>query len=134
MREIIYERDVKNKEAFIQVYLQDAAGLFGNLSTTAVKLLALIWRDCEFSKAKEINPQANMISLRKPIKEVWCQELGISMGSVNNILTSMIKEGILIERDSPIYMLDPKRFFKGNAENRVHALRVIYDYRIEEGI
>lgn len=130
---LVHKRKVKSKEEFMIVYLQDAKGLFGNLSQTAMHLLALIWRDCEFSKAKGLYP-GNTISLQKPVKEVWATELNVSLGSINNMLTQMIKDKILIQQASPIYTLDPKRFFKGTAEHRRHALQVIYNYEIEDGI
>jgi hypothetical protein len=130
---LVHHRKIKTKEEFMIVYLKDAKGLFGNLSNTAIHLLALIWRDCEFSKAKNLYP-GNTISLRKPIKETWALELKTTLGSVNNMLTQLIKDKVLIQQESPIYTLDPKRFFKGTAEHRRHALSVMYHYEIEDGI
>ena len=132
-KQVTIERNLNTKEEFIMVYLSDCRSLFGSISNTSIRLLALIWRDCEFSKAKNLTT-GNTIVLRKPVKQVWCDELKVSMGSVNNMITQMIKEGILIEQASPIYTLDPKRFFKGSEENRLKSIDVVYSYLIEEGI
>lgn len=131
--EIVHERSIKSRQDFIVVYLEDAGNLFGNISNKTKDLLALIWRDCQFSKAKGLYP-GNTIELRKVNKLIWCEELKLEIGSVNNMLSQLVKNKILIEIASPIYMLDPKRFFKGSSEHRINAINVVYKYTIEEGI
>jgi len=131
-------RKVKTPEEFIYVYLQDIRSCLGDLPGNAVKLLQLMWIDSEFPErskaADKTKVVGNIVRTTKPFKEVWCSELKIGMSAMNNLITALIKEGLIIEYASPIYQLDPKRFFKGTADQRAKAIQVIYKYEIEEGI
>lgn len=137
---IQFENKVSTPEDFIVVYLNNIRGMLGNISGNALKLLQLMWIDSEFpersNRVQTDRPKlvANAVRTTGEFKEAWAQELKLSIGAVNNLVTILIKQGILIEYQSPVYYLDPKRFFKGSAEQRRTAVEVIFKYEIKEGI
>lgn len=137
MKRLEHTFTVDTPEEFIVVYLKNIRGTLGQISGNAVKLLQLMWVDSEFSGKNKITLDGvagNMICTTKEYKEVWGKELGLSIGAISNLITMLIKAGLLIEYHSPVYFLDPKRFFKGSSESRRKAVEVIYKFEIKEGI
>ena len=126
-------RRVVGPEEFIVVYLRDIQGMLGNISGNGIKLIQLMWLDSEFPDRSPLRSEGlagNIVKTTKDYKELWAKDLKISISALNNLITVLIKNKILIEYASPVYFLDPNKFFKGSVVQREKALRVIYKYEI----
>lgn len=121
-------KTISSKE-FIQIYLEDLSGFFKLDNKTEIKLMALIWRDCEFNL--ENSNVGNKVFALKAQKEKWAEEIGVSLSSVNNAITNLVKKDLLILESRSVYYLNPEYFFKGFSKDQPAVLRTVLEYKIK---
>ena len=102
---------------FVKLYIQDVGKLM-DLSPSGSKVLHMIVRSMNYY---------NMVTMLKPVKEMMCQELGISLKTFNNQVDDLYQKGILIRKARAVYIVDPELFGKGRWEH-VKKIRMIVDY------
>lgn len=127
--EITTVKTLRGTDEFVQVYLEDFTGLFKLETATEIKLLALLWKASEWN-AQE-SDKGNSIVVIKTFKEQWANELGCTLQTVNNTLSSLLKKDLIIKKERMIYYLNPKYFFKGFINDRKKVMRAIIEYRFE---
>lgn len=120
-------KKVKNPEQFIQVYLEDMKGMLEIDNGTHLKVLFLMWRDCQYNSPSK--NEGNVVTVLKEDKEKWMNEIGCSLKTVNNAITALKAQGLLIYKSRARYILNPKFFFKGPIKDRQ---QVIINYEVEE--
>lgn len=120
-------KKTKNPEQFIQVYLEDMKGMLGIDNGTHLKVLFLMWRDCQYNSPSA--NEGNVVTILKDDKERWSKEIGCSIKTINNAITALKTQGLLIGKARARYVLNPKFFFKGPIKERQ---QVIINYEVEE--
>lgn len=123
------KKTVTAKE-FMQIYLEDLSGIFKLETKTEMKLMALIWRDCEFNL--ENSNVGNKVIALKAQKETWATEIGMSLSNVNNTITKLVAKDLLILESRSIYYLNPNYFFKGFTKDQPAVLKTVLEYRIND--
>jgi len=119
-----------NQDQFVQIYLEDLSGLLSISTGNESKLLAIIWKHCEWNA--ENSGIGNKIVIVKPFKDEWAKELEIGTQAVNNIISGLVKKNLLIKKDRSVYYLNPKYFFKGFSKDRIKAIRTVLNYTFTE--
>lgn len=117
----------KNPEQFIQVYLEDMKGMLGVDNGTHLKVLFLMWRDSQYNSPSA--NEGNVVTILKDDKERWSKEIGCSIKTINNAITALKTQSLLIGKARARYILNPKFFFKGPIKDRQ---QVIINYEVEE--
>ena len=119
-------KKTKNTEQFIQVYLEDMKGMMGIDNGTHLKVLFLMWRDSQYNSPSA--NEGNIVTILKDDKEKWASEIGCSVKTINNAITALKTQGLLIGKARARYVLNPKFFFKGPIKERQ---QVIINYEVE---
>ncbi len=122
-------RKVSPKD-FIQVYLEDLSKLFNIGSPTEIKVLISLWKHTSFNKQGEA--LGNKVVLIKSIKASIAEDIGTSIGTIDNAISKLVKKDLLIKTDRSVYLLNPKYFFKGYIPDRINVIRTVIEYQIEK--
>jgi hypothetical protein len=69
----------------------------------------------------------NIIVSYKPVKEMTCRKLGISINYLNKAIDTFYKKGLFIRVARGVYMADPELFARGKWED-IRELRLVIDY------
>ena len=104
--------------SFFRIHFDGGTNIFENLSSSSIRLLTLIWEDCGFHDDKNTYP-GSLIRITKPIKQRWAVVLRVEGRSVDNMLLTLRKYGMLKRMESTIYQLNPEIFFKGKSHDRI---------------
>lgn len=121
-------RRVDSSSEFMQVYLQDYSGLLKLETATESKLLIILWAKSEWNQENTNN--GNKVVIIKAYKERWAAELNVSLSTLNNTITSLVKKELLISEERSLYYLNPLYFFKGFSKDRPAVIRRITEYRL----
>lgn len=108
---------------YVKLYLKDIVRL-KDLPPTSEKLLLLIVKHMGYN---------NLFQAYKPLKLVICQQLGMSINTLNNQISNLRKAGILIPMDKygrGLYLVDPNLFARGSWKD-IRNLRLIIDYNVD---
>lgn len=125
--EITSRRVIKQtiaREKFMAIYLQDASGYLEIESTVHFKVLFALWQLAEFD--------TNELILIKSKKEEIAAKLEYAYKTVDNAITQLAKKQIIIRKNTSVYYLNPKFFWKGSEIARSKALEVVLQYNIED--
>lgn len=114
---------------FIQIYLEDLAGLFKIDNMSEYKVIIWLWKKSTFN-AKN-SGLGNKIFLVKSEKEEIAKETNLSYSRVNNIISELVKKNLLIKLGRSVYVLNPQYFFKGYLTDRPQVIRTIIEYKIQ---
>lgn len=116
----MFERNV-TKETYMLQYLNDFKGLFNLENKTEINLMHIIWRDSWSSIEKEL--LAN-----KDLKIKWSEELGCSLGTVNNTLTKLVNKNLIQTSKRSTYHPNTAFFFEysGLAESNIQVREIKY--------
>jgi len=109
---------VKESEPqFVKLYVDDVGRLM-NLSPSGSKVLNMLVKNMNYY---------NMVTLVKPVKEMMCAELKISLKTFENEKDKLYQKGLIIRKARSLYIIDPELFGKGKWEN-VKKIRMIVEY------
>lgn len=67
----------------------------------------------------------NIIVLNASLKRMIAKEQNTSVANVANIISKFVKDGLMVRKDTGLYMLDPKLFAKGKWRD-IDKLRTEY--------
>jgi hypothetical protein len=120
-----HESKTSSKEVepnFVKLYLDDIGRLHG-LPPYVSKLLHALVKSMGYK---------NVVPMYKPIKQMICDDVGISMESLNKAVVTLTKEGILIPvgKGRGLYVMDPHLFGRGRWAD-IKSLRLSIDYSTE---
>jgi len=107
----------ETEPSFVKMYIDDVGKLM-DLRPACSNVLHLLVKSMSYY---------NIVTMLKPVKEMMCEELGMTMGSLNNEVDRLYKKGILIRKARSVYLVDPEMFGKGRWEN-VKKIRMIVEY------
>lgn len=82
-----------------------------------------------FELMKSINYNG-IIMAYKPVKDLMCLSMGISMNYLNKCIDEFYKKGILIRYARGVYIADPNLFAKGNWKD-IQTLRLVIEYNLD---
>ncbi len=102
---------------YVKLYIDDIARL-KDIPSGMSKIL--------FEIIKGINYNG-IVMAYKPIKQIMCNNMGISMNYLNKCIDTFHKQGILIRYARGVYIADPNLFAKGSWNN-IKNLRLIIEY------
>lgn len=114
---------IEKEPDYVKLYLKDIIRL-KDLPPTSEKLLLLIVKHMGYN---------NLFQAYKPLKLVICQQLGMSINTLNNQISNLRKAGILIPMDKygrGLYLVDPNLFARGSWKD-IRNLRLIIDYNLD---
>ena len=117
------------RENFIQVYLQDVSGFLKIENGTQIQLLALIWKEVSYNNP--VVNEGNSIVILRDTKERWSKDLNISIRTIENALTSLVKKNLIQKLCKGKYRLNPAYYFKGSTTEREKILNLTTKYEIE---
>jgi len=103
------------KQRFIKMFISDI-GRIHCLSGNSVKLLLIV--------AEKMQPDG-VFYTRKDIKEAIAKNLSVTVRTVNNLFTEIVKSGLLEKEASNIYVMNPYIFASGD-EGIVNLKRINY--------
>jgi len=109
---------------FMQVYLNDMSGLMRIRNKSELRILVKLWEIAKFD--------TNQVILVKAVKSEIAKSLKLAYKTVDNTISKLHKDGILLRKDTSMYFLNPKYFFKGYQENRPRVLKMILEYQIDQ--
>jgi len=112
------------KDKFMMVYLESMGSILKINSPIEYKVLLTLWEMSEF--------ESNRIILVKSIKKEIANNLGYVFKTVENAISRLLKKNLLVKRERSIYYLNPKYFFKGSEIARAKAIKVIFDFNLED--
>jgi len=111
-------------ESFMQVFLNDRSILYDIENKSQLRVLVELWQLSQFD--------TNQVVLVKAIKQIIADKVGCTLQTVDNHISKLLKKGLLIRKETSLYFLNPKYFFKGYAENRPKVIKAMVEYHIEE--
>lgn len=120
-------KKIKPRE-FIQVYLEDLAGILSLYSKGEITVMTYIWKYSTY--LDEENQPGNLIKIDKLLKDKIKDSIKITDGSIRNIVASFKKKGLLLphETTSGYYYLNPIYFFKGSLADNVKLYKKTIEY------
>lgn len=131
--EIVDEKAIQylaeNEKEFYITYCK-VLGLFKDMRLGEIKTLAWLVSNSHFNN--------NMVVVTSGVKKKISEDMGISVGAVNNALTPLVKNGILYrdadssERRDGVYYISPEYYWKGDLRERKRALRIVLGVKGEE--
>jgi predicted transcriptional regulator len=72
----------------------------------------------------------NRLVLNMGVKKRMAESIGLSVSSIDNALTKLVKGGLLIREDKGNYLFNPYLFGKGNWEN-IQEIRMNVTYNLQ---
>lgn len=82
-----------------------------------------------FELMKSINYNG-IIMAYKPVKDLMCMNMGISINYLNKCIDEFYKKGILIRYARGVYIADPNLFAKGSWKD-IQNLRLVIEYNVD---
>ena len=82
-----------------------------------------------FELMKSINYNG-IIMAYKPVKDLMCMNMGISINYLNKCIDEFYKKGILIRYARGVYIADPDLFAKGSWKD-IQNLRLVIEYNVD---
>jgi hypothetical protein len=73
-----------------------------------------------------------IIMAYKPVKDIMCSNMGISVNYLNKCIDEFYKKGILIRYARGVYLADPNLFAKGSWKD-IQNLRLVIEYNLKDG-
>lgn len=116
-------------EEFVQVYLNRNATLFGLSTFGEVAVMEKIillsnyydgTKDCYGNKVYLVKDEIKKIAI----------SLNMSIGSVRNVITSLVKKKVIFRDATNVYYLNPIYFFRGKISDRTKCVKLIQEYKI----
>lgn len=101
----------KANRPYIKIYIDDALEDLIKLNKGEFALLHYCFRLANFN---------NEFSLLKVDKEIIAKELDVTLGTINNGITILVKTGLIVRRAMGAYKLNPHYFSKGKDKPVVH--------------
>lgn len=102
---------------YVKLYLEDI---------TRLKDIPQGMNKVLFELMKSINYNG-IVMAYKPVKELMCHNMGISMNYLNKCIDEFYKKGILIRYARGVYIADPNLFAKGSWKD-IQNLRLVIEY------
>lgn len=112
---------IDKEPAYIKMYISDIARIKEVPSGMEKILMEMV---CSMG-------YNNVIVAYKPIKDIICKRLGISIHYLNKAIGTFKKKGLLISVARGVYIADPELFARGNWAD-IKNLRLVIDYK-EDG-
>ena len=117
-------------DEFIMVYLKDLSGFLQIDNGTQIKLLSIIWREIGYNNP-DLN-EGNVLAILKDDKERWAKVLNVTVRTIENALSALVKKKLLLSDARGKYKLNPLYYFKGTSKDRLRILNLRIDYNIVE--
>lgn len=102
---------------YVKVYLEDISRL-KDIPAGMNKVLFELMKSISYN---------GVIMAYKPVKELMCNNMGISMNYLNKCIDEFYKKGILIRYARGVYLADPNLFAKGSWKD-IKNLRLVIEY------
>lgn len=123
----------KNQEEFIQIYLEDMAGLMNISSKSELQVLCCLWKYSSYPSESE---KGNCVIINSKILKDIEQTTGLKLQSIRNIINKLVKgDKHLLIKDPDFratYYLNPQYFFKGALRDRPKVMKVVLTYIQQE--
>lgn len=105
-------------------YHIDQIDKYNNFSGGTFRLLLILMREAEYPNSKLTEySSVNTIRITPLTKIAWAVELELSVSSVNNSLTELVKANIVRKIDVGTYLLNPAVAYKGPAMKENEAVK-----------
>ncbi len=116
------------EDEFIMVYLHDLSGFLNIDNGTQIKLLSIIWREVHYNNP-DLN-DGNVLAILIDDKKRWADALHVTVRTIDNALSALVKKGLLLSDARSKYRLNPKYYFKGTSKDRQRILNLSVTYDI----
>ena len=122
----LYQTKKVSLDEFIMVFFANNAQLM-KLKGLYLKVLICCWKFSSYNA--EYEEEGNIVHNNASFKE-FCKQDGLntSDASIDNAISYLNKEGLLIKKCRGEYMLDPRYFFKGRLSKRS---KIMYNIVVE---
>lgn len=122
-------KSYRTSDEFIQVYLEDMAGLIGVTSRSEMQLLMFMWKHSDFLENMNSEAMGNAVTITPLLRLDLQKATAMKDGTIRNTLTTLCKKGVIIKSNlRATYYLNPKYFFKGKLSERNKAFTVSLNY------
>lgn len=102
---------------YVKLYLEDISRL-KDIPQGMNKVLFELMKSVTYS---------GIVMAYKPVKQIMCRNMGISMNYLNKCIDEFYKKGILIRYARGVYIADPNLFAKGSWKD-IKNLRLVIEY------
>lgn len=111
---------IDKEPSYVKLYLEDISRL-KDIPAGMNKVL--------FELIKSIGYNG-IIMAYKPVKQIMCSNMGISISYLNKCINEFHKKGILIRYARGVYIADPNLFARGSWAN-IQNLRLVIEYNTD---
>ena len=111
---------IDKEPSYVKLYLEDISRL-KDIPPGMNKVLFELMKSIGYN---------GIIMAYKPVKEIMCANMGISISYLNKCINEFHKKGILIRYARGVYIADPNLFAKGSWSN-IQNLRLVIEYNID---
>ena len=123
IQSINIKKSVKNKDHFIQAYVNDLGALLKCSKGEIDYLIALM-------TLSFVAYDTNEIILNVGRRKTLSETANLKLATMYNIMNSLKKKNIIIENNAKVLYLNPKLFFYGSELEREKMLTLSIDYEI----
>lgn len=102
---------------YVKLYLEDVSRL-KDIPQGMNKVLFELMKGVSYN---------GIVMAYKPVKQIMCKNMGISMNYLNKCIDEFYKKGILIRYARGVYIADPNLFAKGSWKD-IKNLRLVIEY------
>lgn len=111
---------IDKEPSYVKLYLEDISRL-KDIPAGMNKVLFELMKSIGYN---------GIIMAYKPVKQLMCNNMGISISYLNKCINEFHKKGILIRYARGVYIADPNLFAKGSWGN-IQNLRLVIDYNLD---
>lgn len=123
------QRIYKDQDEFIQIYLNDMAGLMNISTKSELQILCCLWK---YSTYPSDDQNGNCVIVNSKVLADIEKVTGLQKQSVRNTISKLTKsENHLLIKDPTYrstYYLNPVYFFKGSIKDRPKVMQVVLTY------
>ena len=122
---------VKDEKEFFFVFSQHMSQIM-NMEGALVKVLLWCSSNMQLNQNTVVLTKTQKEAIQRMTNPNDDKSLsgGLSLGSINNAVSALVKRGIFIKQGRSTYQIHPEFVWKGNMVNRNKLIQVVHTYKL----
>lgn len=125
---------MEHKE-YASLYIAPLIEMTKSLTGAGFRFLLILMRDSDMPSRlskKHADSSGNAVFINPENKKAWAEELDMTPGTLNNLVTELQRRELILKRKSMIYILNPEYVFKGTWVQRQEAVQELINERTQK--